>query len=239
MAGRLTQPELPSWQVPSSASRGEEWEHVQRWLDAYVSAWRSYDEDAIRALWSEDAIWYRPFGVRARGRDAITAEWMAEQHMFQEGGYDAHYQPIAIDNGYVVTHGRTHFYDPASGENQAHLRQHLGASLRLRGPMLRVPRVVRANSRSHDWLTIGGFVSRRRPLGSGSGVCDTRVHQGMPEKLETQFARAGALGRNTDLSLHITFESKCSAASSRSTGGAPVCSAWLGEAVSDSRGSGE
>lgn len=89
METRSTQPELPSWQVGSFGSRGEAWESVRRWLDDYVSAWRSYDEDAIRALWSEDAIWYRPSGVRARGRDAITAEWMAEEHLFQMGGYDA------------------------------------------------------------------------------------------------------------------------------------------------------
>lgn len=117
MASRPTQPELPAWQVPSNGG-GQEWESAQRWLDAYVSAWRSYDEDAIRALWSAEAIWYRPFGVRARGRDAITAEWMAEEHLFEKGGYDAHYEPIAIDDGYVVTHGRTHFYHPASGETR-------------------------------------------------------------------------------------------------------------------------
>lgn len=118
MATRSTQPELPSWHVAPTGSRGDEWETAQRWLDSYVAAWRSYDEEAIRALWSEDAVWYRPFGVRARGRDAITAEWMAEEHLFEKGGYDARYEPIAIDNGYVVTHGRTYFYRPASGETR-------------------------------------------------------------------------------------------------------------------------
>ncbi|HUP15788.1 MAG TPA: hypothetical protein VM848_07040, partial [Acidimicrobiia bacterium] len=33
-------------------------------------------------------------------------------------GYDAHYQPIAIHNGITVTHGRTHVYDPSSGETR-------------------------------------------------------------------------------------------------------------------------
>ena len=56
--------------------------------------------------------------MRARGRAAITAEWLAEQHLDDAGGYDAHYEPIAIDGDIVVTHGRTRFRDPATGAIQ-------------------------------------------------------------------------------------------------------------------------
>lgn len=88
---------------------------MQRWLDGYVAAWRSYDPAAIGDLWTADAVWHRPFGVRVRGRDAIVAEWLAEQHLDTPGGYDARYEPIAIDGDIVVTHGRTRFFDPTSG----------------------------------------------------------------------------------------------------------------------------
>jgi uncharacterized protein (TIGR02246 family) len=107
-------PSLPDWHDVADGVSPDR-ATVQRWLDAYVAAWRAYDEAAIADLWAEDAIWYRPFGVRARGRDAITAEWMAERHIFEGRGYDARYEPIAIDGPFAVTHGRTLFYEPETG----------------------------------------------------------------------------------------------------------------------------
>jgi uncharacterized protein (TIGR02246 family) len=112
-------PSLPDWHRPSSAGFTPDRASVQRWLDAYVAAWRSYDEVAIADLWTEDAEWIYPFGVRARGRQAITAEWMSEQHLFTNRGYHGVYEPIAIDGDLVVTHGRTLFFDVATGARQA------------------------------------------------------------------------------------------------------------------------
>jgi hypothetical protein len=109
-------PNLPAWHVEPPGAFSPDPETVQRWLDAYVRAWKSYAEPEIDDLWTEDAVWHYPFGVRAVGRAAITAEWMAEQDLFTRGGYDGRYEPIAIDGSIVVAHGRTLFFDPETGE---------------------------------------------------------------------------------------------------------------------------
>jgi len=111
-------PTLPAWHARDAHAITPTREAVQAWLDAYVHAWQSWDPEAIADLWTEDCVWVYPFGVRARGRAAITAEWLAEQHLDADGGYDAHYEPIAIDGDVVVTHGRTRFFDPATGSTQ-------------------------------------------------------------------------------------------------------------------------
>jgi ketosteroid isomerase-like protein len=115
----MHRPALPDWHAPPAEPFAPTRDLVQRWLDAYVDAWQTYDEAAISELWTEDAVWIYPFKVRARGRAAITAEWIAERPLFEGRGYDARYEPIAIDGDVVVTHGRTLFFDPATGERQA------------------------------------------------------------------------------------------------------------------------
>jgi hypothetical protein len=109
-------PDLPDWHGNRATSVPTR-ELVQAWLDAYVDAWISYDEGEIADLWSQDAIWYRPFEIRARGRGEITAEWLAERNLFADENYDARYSPISIGgDGLVVTHGRTRYFDPATGD---------------------------------------------------------------------------------------------------------------------------
>jgi uncharacterized protein (TIGR02246 family) len=112
-------PLLPAWHEAPGEAFAPDRAMVQRWLDAYVRAWKSYDEAEIAALWAEDAVWLYPFGTRATGRSAITEEWMAEKHLFTAGGYDARYEPIAIDGSVAVTHGRTLFFDPETGALRA------------------------------------------------------------------------------------------------------------------------
>ena len=106
---------LPEWHARRPGAVTPTREAVERWLRGYVSAWQSYDPGEIGQLFTQDATWWRPFGVRAQGRDAIVAEWLAEQHLDTPGGYAGRYECIAVDGDVVVCHGRTRFVDPATG----------------------------------------------------------------------------------------------------------------------------
>jgi hypothetical protein len=83
-------------------------EQVQRWLDAYVDAWRSYDEGAIRALFAEAATYaYHPYDVPERGRDAIAAAWLGDRD--EPGSWEASYSPALIDGDRAIATGETRY----------------------------------------------------------------------------------------------------------------------------------
>ena len=82
----------------------------QRWLDAYVDAWKSYDVERIGALFSEDATYrYHPQDEPVVGRAAIVASWLDEPDV--AGTYDAKYAPLAIDGEVHVARGVTRYFD--------------------------------------------------------------------------------------------------------------------------------
>lgn len=85
---------------------------VQRWLDAYVDAWKSYDRAAIGALFSEDAAYaYHPYDEPVRGRDAIVASWADEENRDMPGTYGGHYDPIAVEGNVAVASGRSQYFE--------------------------------------------------------------------------------------------------------------------------------
>jgi ketosteroid isomerase-like protein len=87
---------------------------VQRWLDAYVHAWQTYDPDEIRALFTEEATYfYNPFDEEpVRGREAIVAAWVDPESRDEPGTYSAHYEPVAVEGNVAVSHGRSLYYEP-------------------------------------------------------------------------------------------------------------------------------
>ena len=84
---------------------------LQRWLDAYVEAWRTYDPAAIRALFSEDATYaYHPYDEGeevVHGREAIVADWLEEPD--EPGRWEASYRPLVIEGQRAVAEGTTSY----------------------------------------------------------------------------------------------------------------------------------
>jgi hypothetical protein len=86
----------------------------QRWLDAYIEAWRTYDERAIADLFSEDARYrYRPWDEGdevLEGRAAIVASWRGDQD--EPGTWTAEYAPWAVDGARAVAVGVSRYFAP-------------------------------------------------------------------------------------------------------------------------------
>jgi hypothetical protein len=84
-------------------------QQVQKWLDDYVSAWKTYDKVAIEALFSENAEYrHNPYDEPLRGREAIVADWLDNPD--KPNTYSAEYQPLAVNGNTAVAHGESIYY---------------------------------------------------------------------------------------------------------------------------------
>lgn len=82
---------------------------VQQWLDDYVDAWMTYDEQKINALFSENATYaYSPYREPVRGRAAIVADWLENKD--KTGTYKAHYTPLVVEGNTVIANGRSTYF---------------------------------------------------------------------------------------------------------------------------------
>jgi ketosteroid isomerase-like protein len=93
---------------------------VQAWLDRYVDAWRTYDEQEIGDLFSEDAEYrFHPWdGQPLRGRAAIVRSWLEPEGPAsardEPGTWTASYRPWAVDGDRAVMVGSTTYWTDAS-----------------------------------------------------------------------------------------------------------------------------
>lgn len=83
---------------------------VQRWLDDYVEAWRTYDPARIEALFSADARYhYQPWAEPVEGRERIVANWLASRD--EPDSWQAEYRPLAVEGDVAVAGGLTTYRD--------------------------------------------------------------------------------------------------------------------------------
>jgi hypothetical protein len=84
---------------------------VQRWLDGYVEAWRTYDPVAIGELFGADATYrYHPYDEPVTGRDAIVADWLESPDA--AGTWDGKYEPYAVEGDRAVAIGESRYLNP-------------------------------------------------------------------------------------------------------------------------------
>lgn len=88
---------------------------VQRWLDRYVEAWKTYDRIEIESLFSADAEYrYHPWDEPVRGRQAIVDDWLAPDgdaaRKDADGTYDASYEAWAVDGDRAVAVGTSDYF---------------------------------------------------------------------------------------------------------------------------------
>jgi hypothetical protein len=95
---------------------------VDRWLEAYVDAWKTYDRDQIRTLFTEDVEYrYRPYDDAIHGRDAVVESWLGEgdhpdsSTRDEEGTYDASYRATAVDGDVAVATGTSSYRSEPGG----------------------------------------------------------------------------------------------------------------------------
>jgi uncharacterized protein (TIGR02246 family) len=90
---------------------------VERWLAAYVAAWRSDDSDRIGDLFTEDAT-YSPFPWTGawHGRQAIVDGWLG--HRDWEKRWTFKHEIVAVDGDTAVIRGETH-YDATADEPES------------------------------------------------------------------------------------------------------------------------
>src|SRR5689334_6023494 len=95
---------------------------IDRWLAAYVEAWRTYDREQIAALFGEDARYrYHPSDPWIEGRDAIASSWLGESDdegassPDEPGTWEAEYRTVAVDGDVAVAVGSTRYSDEPGG----------------------------------------------------------------------------------------------------------------------------
>jgi hypothetical protein len=94
---------------------------VDRWLQAYVDAWKTYDPDKIAALFTQEVTYrYHPYDAPIEGRDAVVRSWLGDSDAVgastrdDPDTYDATYRTVAVDDDVAVAVGSTHYSEASA-----------------------------------------------------------------------------------------------------------------------------
>jgi hypothetical protein len=84
---------------------------VARWLGDYVRAWHEWDREQVLALFDDRASYrWHPYEDPVIGSQAIADAWLGDPD--EPGGFDAAYEPVAVDGDTAVAVGSTTYSNP-------------------------------------------------------------------------------------------------------------------------------
>ena len=93
---------------------------VDKWLERYVAAWKTYDESAIKALFTDDAEYrWHPWDEPAVGPEAIYRGWIEPDARDEPDTYDAAYKSIAVEPTSAVATGVSTYLEAPGGPVRA------------------------------------------------------------------------------------------------------------------------
>lgn len=85
-------------------------------MDAYLTAWESNDPDDIRALFTDDAVYYtEPWTEPWRGAEAVVAGWLDRKD--EPGNHTFAWSPLVVTDDVWVVQGETVYTDGRSYSN--------------------------------------------------------------------------------------------------------------------------
>jgi ketosteroid isomerase-like protein len=97
-------------------------EDLDRWLEAYVEAWKTYDRARIAALFADDINYrYHPGDDPIVGRDAVVQSWLGEgdhpdaSDRDAPDTFEAAYRAVAVDGDRAVATGISSYRDEPGG----------------------------------------------------------------------------------------------------------------------------
>ena len=160
---------------------------VARWLDRYIDAWRTYDRDAIRALFRRRRRVPLPpvgrAGPRRRRRSPTTGS--TTRH---PGTYDAAYEPYAVDGNRAVALGTSDYTGDGRRGQPALPQRVLHRVRRRRGRADRSPRsspsrAVRAAPREATPRRRPGIDGTRRRPGTIASMHARSVRHVLPTRI--------------------------------------------------------
>ncbi len=121
-AGGSARPRRPSCQADAEEVEHVDKAGVDRWLQAFVEAWKSYDRDRIGELFAEDVQYrYHPHDDPVVGRAAVVRSWLGEADYAgassrdEKGTYDAEYRAVAVDGDVAVATGSSTYLSGPGG----------------------------------------------------------------------------------------------------------------------------